>query len=313
MVVRQKDLEAGHPFILGEFMKKIGFIGLGLMGSGMSMNLLKKGFPVTVWNRTSSKMKKLVDAGAKGATTPKEVAENSDVIISIVTDSEDVEEVILGPNGAIHGTKTGTIIIDMSTISPSVTRKINKELDKKGVRMLDAPVSGGAIGARDGTLSIMVGGEYDTFNECLPIFESMGKIVTHVGENGMGQTVKLVNQILVGMTIFGVAEALMFAKKSGLDLEKCHAAVSGGAAGSWQLTNNGARLIKGDHKPGFKVKDYLKDLRLIMEAAADINMPLIGTSVVQQLFRSLEAEGHTEKGTQAIVLAIEKLAGEKLA
>jgi 3-hydroxyisobutyrate dehydrogenase len=293
-------------------MKKIGFIGLGLMGSGMSMNLVKAGFPVTVWNRTASKMEALLEAGAEGAGSPKEVAENSDIIVSIVTDSQDVEEVILGPEGAIHGARSGAVVIDMSTISPSVTRLIAEELGEKGVRMLDGPVSGGAIGARDGTLSIMVGGENETFQECLPIFEAMGKTVTHVGGNGMGQTVKLVNQILVGTTMLGVAEALMFAKKSGVDLEKCHAAVSGGAAGSWQLTNNGARLLKGDHEPGFKVKDYLKDLRLIMEAAADVNMPLVGTSVVHQMFRSLEAEGLTQKGTQAVILAVEKLAGEKL-
>jgi 3-hydroxyisobutyrate dehydrogenase len=293
-------------------MKKIGFIGLGLMGSGMSMNLVKAGFPVTVWNRTASKMEPLLEAGAKGAGSPKEVAENSDIVVSIVTDSQDVEEVILGPEGAIHGARSGSVVIDMSTISPSVTRRIAEELGEKGVGMLDAPVSGGAIGARDGTLSIMVGGEGETFRECLPIFEAMGRTVTHVGGTGMGQTAKLVNQILVGTTMLGVAEALMFAKKSGVDLEKCHAAVSGGAAGSWQLTNNGARLLKGDHEPGFKVKDYLKDLRLIMEAAADANMPLVGTSVVHQMFRSLEAEGLTQKGTQAVILAVEKLAGEKL-
>lgn len=282
------------------------------MGSGMSMNILKAGFPLTVWNRTESKMKPLIDAGAKGAGSPKKIAEASDVIISIVTDSSDVEEVILGPNGVIHSIKPGTIVIDMSTISPSVTRNISEKLGEKGVKMLDAPVSGGAIGARDGTLSIMVGGEDDTFKEALPVFEAMGKTITHVGGNGMGQTVKLVNQILVGMTILGVAEALMFAKKSGADLEKCHQAVAGGAAGSWQLTNNGTRLLKGDHEPGFKIKDYLKDLRLIMEAAADANMPLIGTSVVHQMFRSLEAEGLTDKGTQAVIKAIEKLAGETL-
>jgi 3-hydroxyisobutyrate dehydrogenase len=293
-------------------MKKIGFIGLGLMGNGMSMNLVKAGFPVTVWNRTVSKMEPLLEAGAKGAGSPKEVAENSDIVVSIVTDSQDVEEVILGPEGAIHGARSGSVVIDMSTISPSVTRRIAEELGEKGVGMLDAPVSGGAIGARDGTLSIMVGGEDETFRECLPIFEAMGRTVTHVGGTGMGQTAKLVNQILVGTTMLGVAEALMFAKKSGVDLEKCHAAVSGGAAGSWQLTNNGARLLKGDHEPGFKVKDYLKDLRLIMEAAADANMPLVGTSVVHQMFRSLEAEGLTQKGTQAVILAVEKLAGEKL-
>jgi len=282
------------------------------MGSGMSMNLLKAGFPLTVWNRTRSKMKPLLDAGAEGAGSPREVAERSDVVIDIVTDSPDVEEVLLGPEGVIHGAKPGTIVIDMSTISPAVTRRIAAELAKKDIRMLDAPVSGGAIGARNRTLSIMVGGDAETFQECLPIFQAMGKTITHVGGHGMGQTVKLCNQILVGLNMLAVAEALMFASKAGVDLEKAYAAVSGGAAGSWQLTNNGARLLKGDLEPGFKVKDYLKDLRLIMETAAEIKMPLVGTSVVHQMFRSLDAEGLREKGTQAVIRAVEKLAEAKL-
>lgn len=293
-------------------MKRIGFIGLGLMGGGMSMNLLRAGFPLTVWNRTPSKMKPLLDASAEGAGSPREVAERSDVVVDIVTDSPDVEEVLLGPEGVIHGARPGTVVVDMSTISPSVTRRIAEELGKKGVRMLDAPVSGGDVGAREGTLSIMVGGDEEVYEECLPVFQAMGRTITHVGGNGMGQTVKLVNQILVGMNMLGVAEALMFARKSGVDLEKCLAAVSGGAAGSWQLTNNGAKLLRGDLEPGFKVKDYIKDLRLIMEAAADAEMPLMGTSVVQQMFRSLDAEGLRQKGTQAVIRAVEKLAGSRL-
>ncbi|UCH58214.1 MAG: NAD(P)-dependent oxidoreductase [Candidatus Bathyarchaeota archaeon] len=293
-------------------LKRVGFIGLGFMGGGMSMNLLRVGFPLTVWNRTPSKMKLLLNAGAMGAGSPREVAESSDIVIDIVTDSPDVEEVLLGADGVIHGAKPGTIVIDMSTISPSVTRRIAEELGKKGVRMLDAPVSGGDIGARRGTLSIMVGGDAEAFKDCLPIFEAMGKTITHVGCSGMGQTVKLCNQILVGMNMLGVAEALMFAAKSGVDLKSCLTAVSGGAAGSWQLTNNGAKLLKGDLEPGFKVKDYLKDLRLIMEAAAEVNMPLVGTSVVQQMYRSLDAEGLKDKGTQAVIRAVEKLAEGKL-
>lgn len=276
------------------------------------MNLLKAGFPLTVWNRTPSKMEPLLEAGAEGADSPREVAERSDIVIAIVTDSHDVEEVLLGPNGVIHGAKSGAIVIDMSTISPAVTRRIAAELAEKGVRMLDAPVSGGAIGARNGTLSIMVGGEAETFQECLPVFQAMGETITHVGGHGDGQTVKLCNQILVGLNMLAVAEALMFASKAGVDLEKTFAAVSGGAAGSWQLTNNGARLLKGDLEPGFKVKDYLKDLRLIEETASEIKMPLIGTSIVYQLFRGLDAEGLRDKGTQAVIKAVENLAGEKL-
>lgn len=293
-------------------MKRLGFIGLGIMGSGMSMNLLKAGFPLTVWNRTTSKMKPLIDGGAAGAGSPREVAERSDIIIDIVTDSPDVEEVLLGPNGVIHGASPGAIVIDMSTISPTVTRRIASELTKKGVRMLDAPVSGGDAGARSGTLSIMVGGEADVFQECLPIFQAMGKNIVHVGGHGMGQMVKLCNQILVGMNTLAVAEALMFASRAGVDLEKAFAAVSGGAAGSWQLTNNGVKMMKGDLEPGFKVRDYLKDLRLIMEEASEMKLPLMGVAVVQQMFRILDAEGLRDKGTQAVIRAVEKLAEAKL-
>ena len=293
-------------------MKRVGFIGLGLMGSGMSMNLLRAGFPLTVWNRTRSKMRALLEAGAEGAGSPREVAERSDVVIDIVTDSPDVEEVLLGPNGVVHGAKPGTIVIDMSTISPAVTRRIAEELGKEGVRMLDAPVSGGDTGARNGTLSIMVGGDPETFEECLPLFQAMGKTITHVGGHGMGQTVKLCNQILVGLNMLAVAEALIFASKAGVDLERALAAVSGGAAGSWQLTNNGAKLLRGDLEPGFKVKDYLKDLRLIMEAATEMKLPLLGTSVVQQMYRSLDAEGLRQKGTQAVIRAVEEIARAKL-
>jgi 3-hydroxyisobutyrate dehydrogenase len=294
-------------------LKRIGFIGLGLMGSGMSMNILKAGFPITVWNRTVSKTEPLVKAGAKLGKSPKDVAEQSDIVIDIVTDSKDVEDVLLGPNGVIHGVKPGTIVIDMSTISPIRTREIAAKFREKGIKMLDAPVSGGDIGARNGTLSIMVGGDKDAFDEAVPIFQAMGKTITHIGGNGDGQICKAVNQILVGMNMLGVAEALVFAKKAGVDVKKVHAAVSPGAAGSWQLTNNGAKLLVGDHEPGFKVKDYLKDLRIIMETSDSVKMPLVGTAVVQQMFKNLDAEGLRDKGTQAVVVAVEKLAKEKLA
>lgn len=283
------------------------------MGSGMSMNILKAGFLLTVWNRTASKVEPLVKAGANVAKSPKEVAEQSDIVIDIVTDSQDVEEVLLGPSGVIHGVKPGTIVIDMSTISPIRTREIAARFREKDIKMLDAPVSGGDIGARNGTLSIMVGGDKDAFDDAVPVFQAMGKTITHIGGNGDGQICKAVNQILVGMNILGVAEALVFAKKAGVDVKKVHAAVSPGAAGSWQLTNNGAKLLLGDHEPGFKVKDYLKDLRIIMETSDSIKMPLVGTAVVQQMFKNLDAEGLRDKGTQAVVVAVEKLAKEKLA
>lgn len=292
-------------------LKKIGFIGIGLMGKGMSLNLVKAGYPVTVWNRTESKTKPIVEAGAKLAKSPREVAENSDVVISIVTGSNDVKEVLLGENGAIHGAKKGDVFIDMSTISPIATVEIAGELAKKGVEMLDAPVSGGVIGADKGTLSIMVGGKEEVFNQCNPILEKMGG-TTYIGGNGDGQVCKAVNQILVGVTMLGVAEALVFAAKAGVDVEKVHQAVSGGAAGSWQLTNNGARVLKGDMSPGFKIKDYLKDLGIIMETADVNKMPLPATSLVLQMFRHCQAENMLQDGTQAVVKAVEKLASKNL-
>ncbi|HDJ21725.1 MAG TPA: NAD(P)-dependent oxidoreductase [Candidatus Bathyarchaeota archaeon] len=289
-------------------LKRIGFIGIGLMGKGMSLNLLKAGYPLTVWNRTKSKALPVVEAGAKLAGSPKEVAENSEVVITMVTGSKDVKEVLLGEQGAIHGAKAGDIFIDMSTISPQATVEIAEELAKKGVEMLDAPVSGGVIGANNGTLSIMVGGKEEVFEECKPIFEAMGKTITYIGGNGAGQVCKAVNQILVGTTMLGVAEALVFASKAGVDVRRVHQAVSGGAAGSWQLTNNGARVINGDMSPGFKIKHYLKDLEIIMETARATSMPLPATSLVLQMFRYCQARDMLENGTQAVVKAVEALA-----
>jgi len=294
-------------------LKSIGFIGLGIMGGAMSMNLLRAGFPLTVWNRTAEKMRPLLEAGAKPAKSPKEVAKGSDIVIDMVTDSKDVEEVLIGEEGVIQGARPGTIVVDMSTISPIVTREIAERLDKKGIRMLDAPVSGGDIGARNATLSIMVGGDADAYEECLPVFQAMGKTITHIGGHGDGQVCKAVNQILVGANVLGVAEALMFAVKAGVDVDRVVTAVSGGAAGSWQLANNGPKMLKGDYAPGFKVKDYIKDLRIIMETAAETKTPLVETAVVQQMFRHLDAEGLRDKGTQAVIVAVEKLAGRKLA
>ena len=282
------------------------------MGTGMSKNLVNAGYQVTVWNRTVSKMKSLTDVGAKKASSPKAVAENSDVVITIVTDSPDVREVLLGESGAIHGAKKGDVFIDMSTISPIATREMAEELSESGVEMLDAPVSGGVIGANNGTLSIMVGGKREVYDDCLPILQTMGKTVTYIGANGDGQVCKAVNQILVGTTMLGVAEALVFAKKAGVDVDKVHQAVSGGAAGSWQLTNNGARLLNGDHEPGFKIKDYLKDLGIIAETSEAIAMPLPATSLVHQMFLHCAAEGMKDKGTQAVAVAVEKLAKQKI-
>lgn len=293
-------------------MKRVGFIGLGVMGKPMAINLLRAGYPLTVWNRTKSKMGELIAMGAYGASSPKEVAERSDVVITMVTDSPDVEDVILGPNGVIHGARPGLIVIDMSTISPKVTRRIADELSKKGVKMLDAPVSGGERGAREATLSIMVGGPREAFEECLPILETLGKKITYMGPTGMGQTAKLCNQVICALNIQAVCEGLMLGAKAGLDLRRLLEAVSAGAASSWMLINLGPKMIERDFKPGFKIRHQQKDLRLALELAAELNLPLPGTALVQQILRIAEAEGLGEEGTQAAIVAMEKIAGRKL-
>ena len=293
-------------------MKKLGFIGLGVMGKPMATNLLKAGYPLTVWNRTRSKMNDLVKLGATAGESPKDVAEKSDVVITMVSDSPDVEEVVLGPSGVIEGAKPGMILIDMSTISPTVTRKIAEKLAEKDVKMLDAPVSGGDIGAKQGTLSIMVGGPKEAFDECLPILEVLGKRITYMGSNGMGQSTKLCNQVICVLNIEAVCEGLMLGAKLGLDLEKLLNVVTAGAAGSWMLSNLGPKMIKRDFEPGFRISHQQKDLRLALTAAAEVNLPLPGTALVNQMFRSAEAEGLSAKGTQALIVAMEKLAGFKI-
>jgi len=293
-------------------MKKLGFIGLGVMGKSMAKNLLAAGYPLTVWNRTRSKMDELLALGAVGADSPRGVAEKSDVVITMVVDSPDVEEVILGPSGIIEGARPGLVVIDMSTISPQVTCRIAEALSRRGVKMLDAPVSGGDVGAREGTLSIMVGGQREVYEECLPIFKVLGKRITHMGENGMGQATKLCNQVICVLNIQAVCEGLMLGAKSGLDLEKLLQVVTAGAANSWMLSNLGPKMVRRDFEPGFRISHQQKDLRLALAAAAELNLPLPGTALVQQMFRSAEAEGLGGKGTQALIIAMEKLAGRKL-
>jgi 3-hydroxyisobutyrate dehydrogenase len=288
----------------------VGLIGLGIMGMPMARNLLKAGYSVVAYNRTASKAQELAEEdGATAVGTPREVAEACSTVITMVTDSPDVEAVVLGEGGAIEGIQRDAVLIDMSTISPSVTRTIAGRLKEKGAHMLDAPVSGGSWGAIEGTLSIMVGGDKTVFDRCMPVFEAMGRNIVLTGPNGAGQTTKLVNQILVVGTMNAVAEAMVFAAKSGADLETTIEAVKGGAAGSWQLQNLGPRLIKGDFAPGFMVKLQQKDLRLILETAREMNLPLPVTSLVHQLFASLEAAGLGDEGTQALVKAHERLAG----
>ena len=289
--------------------KKIGFIGLGIMGMPMARNLIKAGFEVVVYNRTTSKAEQMVSEGAKKADSPKELARETPVVITIVSDTPDVESVILGENGVIEGIKPDSVVIDMSTISPQATQKIVARLKERGAHMLDAPVSGGEQGAISGALSIMVGGDAQIFKRCQPIFEAMGKNIIHVGSNGMGQTVKLMNQILVAGTLNAVVEALIFAQNSGVDLEKAIDAVKGGAAASWQLSNLAPRIIKRDFKPGFMVDLIQKDLNLVMGATEVVKTPLPVTSFIHQMYYSLQSAGEGKSGTQALVKAMERLTG----
>jgi len=292
--------------------EKIGFIGLGIMGGGMAHNLLKAGFDVTVWNRTAVRMEPLVAAGAKAGSSPADVAMQSDVILVCVSDTPDVEAVILGADGVIESAKAGSLVVDHSTISPTATKEIAAQLSAKGVHMLDAPISGGSEGAAKGTLSIMVGGDAAQFERALPVFQAMGKTITHVGGTGAGQTVKLVNQILVVVTMLGVAEALLFAEAGGLDLAKTLTAVSGGAAGSWSLSNRGPQMVQRDWRPGFTIDLQQKDLRLVLEAADQFGVPTLGTGMVFQLYRTLQQQGLGGDGNHALVKALENLAGMEI-
>jgi 3-hydroxyisobutyrate dehydrogenase len=289
--------------------QQIGFIGLGIMGQGMAQNILKAGFPLTVWNRTARKAEALAQAGASVAGSPAELAAQCDVIVICVSDTPDVEAVMQGEAGVLAGLKAGSIVIDCSTISPIVTRELSELVAKKGAAMLDAPVSGGSEGAAQGTLSIMVGGDADTFAQALPVLEAMGKKITHVGASGAGQTVKLVNQILVVSTMLGLGEALLFAQAGGVDLEKALEAVSAGAAGSWTLSNRGPQVIRRDWSPGFMIDLQQKDVRLVLEAADKMGVPLPGTAIVHQLYNTLQNQGFGRDGNHALVKALENLAG----
>jgi len=292
--------------------QKIGFIGLGIMGSGMAKNLLKAGCELTVWNRTREKMEPLVAAGAAPAAHPADAAANSDITMICVSDTPDVEAVVLGENGVLEGAAAGSLVIDHSTISPHATTRFAGALAEKGVHMLDAPVSGGNEGAEQGTLSIMIGGDPEQVARAQPVLEIVGRVITHVGPIGAGQMAKLVNQILVVVTDLAVAEGLLFARAGGLDLDRTLAAVKDGAAGSWMLSNRGPQMIARDWRPGFTIDLQQKDLRLVLEAADQLGVPLIGTGLVFQMFRALQQQGHGAEGNHALVKALEMVSGYRL-
>jgi 3-hydroxyisobutyrate dehydrogenase len=287
----------------------VGFIGLGIMGRSMARNLLAAGVDLHVWNRTASRAEDLIQAGASSASSPSDLAAQCDVIVLCVSDTPDVEAVILGEDGVIHGARSGSLVIDMSTISPQATRHIAARLREKDVHMLDAPVSGGSEGALRGTLSIMVGGEAEQVARAMPYLQAMGKAITHVGGHGMGQMVKLVNQILVVINGLAVSEALLFAQAGQLDLQKTLEAIAGGAAGSWMLSNRGPQVIARDWRPGFTIDLQQKDLRLVIEAADQLGVPVIATSLIFNLYRALQARGLGSEGNHALVKALEQIAG----
>jgi 3-hydroxyisobutyrate dehydrogenase len=289
--------------------ERVGFIGLGIMGRGMSRNLLDAGHDLAVWNRTPDRAEALVQAGATLADSPAALAGAVDIVISCVSDTPDVEEVLLGEAGVVHGAAAGALVIDCSTISPQVTRDIAAALAERDVEMLDAPVSGGSEGAANGTLSIMVGGPEEQFVRARPLFDAMGDTVTHVGGHGDGQAVKLVNQILVVHNMLGVSEALLLAAAEGLDLQRTLDAVSGGAAGSWMLSNRGPQAIVRDWSPGFTIDLQQKDLRLVLDAFERLRIPAIGTGLISQLYATLQRRGAGGEGNHALVKALEHLAG----
>jgi len=280
---------------------RIGFIGLGIMGKPMAMNLMKAGFTLTVYNRTATKCEPLVDAGAAAVSSPRKVAECSDAIITVVSDSPDFEAVLFGEDGVWYGLKEDQIVIDMSSISPAATQRQAARLRDRKVEMLDAPVTGGEKGAIEGTLTIMVGGKREIFDRCLPIFQAMGKTIEYAGQSGSGQKTKLVNQILCAQHIVAMSEGLRFARLSGLDMETTLKVVSGGAAGSWMLSNLAPRILQNDFAPGFTIKLQQKDLRLVREASQDMRGTYPATELAYELFTEAVANGLGELGTQGLI------------
>jgi 3-hydroxyisobutyrate dehydrogenase len=289
--------------------ERIGFIGLGIMGQGMARNLLKAGYELRVWNRTANKMEALVAEGAIRSSNPAGLAVESDIIITCVSDTPDVVQVLTGEEGVIHGAQPGALVIDMSTISPDVTRQIAAQFTERGVHTLDAPVSGGSEGAARGTLAIMVGGETEQFERALPVLQAMGKAITHVGGHGDGQMVKLVNQILVVGYALSISEALLFAQAGGLDLKKTIEAVASGAAGSWMLSNRGPQILVRDWRPGFMIDLQQKDVRLVLAEADRLGLPVLMSSLVFNLYRTLQNDGLGAEGNHALIKALEKLSG----
>jgi len=292
--------------------EKIGFVGTGIMGKPMVKNLLKAGYPVLCYDIIPEPLKELAAAGAALAASNKEVAEKSEVVVTMLPNSPHVEQAVLGPKGILEGARPGLLLLDMSTISPIVSQKVAAEAARKDVKMLDAPVSGGEKGAIEGTLSIMVGGERAVFDKVLPIFQAMGKTITYIGPIGSGGFVKLANQIIVAINLTAIAEALVLGTKAGIDLELMINALSGGLAGSKCLDQKRNNYLQHAFQPGFKVDLHYKDLNLIMESAEKLGVPLPATALVRELFSALRVKGRGQMDHSGVITLLEELAGVKV-
>lgn len=290
--------------------ERIGWIGTGVMGRSMAGRLLEAGYPLTVTTRTRSKAEPLLQRGAAWADSPADLAVCCDVVISIVGYPSDVEEIYLGPNGVLTAAETTDplrCIIDMTTSAPALAMRLAEQARRRDVASLDAPVSGGDIGARNGTLSIMVGGDPQAFQRVMPILKCMGKTIELQGGPGSGQNTKMVNQILIATNMIGVAEGLLYAERAGLDIMRVIASVGGGAAGSWSINNLGPRIAKADFDPGFYVEHFIKDMGIALAEAERMNLSLPGLALAKQLYQALRAKGHAKSGTQALVVALRSL------
>ena len=291
--------------------ERIGFCGLGIMGLPMARNALRAGFAVTVWNRTAARSAPLEAEGATIAASPQAVAERSDIVVTMVTSSPDVEAVTFGPDGIAGGAHDGLLVIDMSTISPDVTRSLAERASAAGFSTLDAPVSGGEVGAVEARLAIMVGGDAADVARAMPLFEALGKTIVHIGDHGAGQACKLANQIAVAINNLGVSEALVFAAAQGIDLERTRQVIAGGAGSSWAMQNYAPKTLAGDFRPGFMVDLQQKDLRLVLEAAFAGHVSLPGTSLAHALYTALQQDGGGREGNHALIKIIERLSGRE--
>jgi len=285
----------------------IGWIGAGVMGSSMCSHLMDAGYRLTVHSRTRAKAEPLLDRGARWAESPKAVADASDVTITMVGFPSDVREVYFSPSGLFAGVKSGTILIDMTTTIPTLSQEITERATAIGCSAIDAPVSGGDVGARNATLSIMVGGAKQTVQTVMPLFELLGKTILHQGEGGSGQHTKLCNQIVIAGTMIGVCESLLYGYKAGLDLDRMMRSISGGAAACWSLDNLAPRILQRNFNPGFFVEHFVKDMGIALDESTRMNLMLPGLTLVHGLYQSVVALGHGRSGTQALMLALEQL------